>query len=43
MIPMAAASMVWVFILTPNYGLLNYYMQKIGLPNIEWLEIPATL
>lgn len=37
MIPMAAASMVWVFILTPNYGLLNYYMQKIGLPNIEWL------
>lgn len=37
MIPMAAASMVWVFILTPNYGLLNYYLQKIGLPNIEWL------
>jgi sn-glycerol 3-phosphate transport system permease protein len=36
MIPMAAA-MIWLWILTPNYGLLNYYGKWIGLPDIHWL------
>jgi ABC-type sugar transport system permease subunit len=29
--------MIWLFIFTPGYGLLNYHLQKLGLPNIEWL------
>jgi len=37
MIPMAAAAMIWLWILTPNYGLLNYYGKWIGLPDIHWL------
>jgi sn-glycerol 3-phosphate transport system permease protein len=37
MIPMAAAAMIWLWILTPNYGLLNYYGKWLGLPDIHWL------
>jgi len=37
MIPMAAAAMIWLWILTPNYGLLNYYGRWLGLPDIHWL------
>lgn len=36
-IPMAAAAMIWLWILTPNYGLLNYYGRWVGLPDIHWL------
>jgi ABC-type sugar transport system permease subunit len=36
-IPMAAAAMIWLWILTPNYGLLNYYGRGVGLPDIHWL------
>jgi sn-glycerol 3-phosphate transport system permease protein len=37
MIPMAAAAMIWLWILTPNYGLLNHYGKWLGLPDIHWL------
>jgi ABC-type sugar transport system permease subunit len=37
MIPMAAAAMIWLWMLTPNYGLLNYYGKWLGLPDIHWL------
>lgn len=37
MIPMAAAAMIWLWVLTPNYGLLNYYGKFVGLPDIHWL------
>jgi sn-glycerol 3-phosphate transport system permease protein len=37
MVPMAAAAMIWLWILTPNYGLLNYYGKWLGLPDIHWL------
>ncbi len=37
MIPMAAAAMIWLWILTPNYGLMNYYGRFLGLPDIHWL------
>ncbi len=36
-IPMAAAAMIWLWMLTPTYGLVNYYGRKIGLPDIHWL------
>ncbi len=40
MIPMAAAAMIWLWILTPNYGLLNYYGRSVGLPDVHWLGHP---
>ena len=36
-IPMAAASMIWLYIFLPGYGILNYYFSKIGFPDIEWV------
>ena len=37
-IPMAAASMIWVWIFAPGYGMINYYIKLLGVPNINWLE-----
>ncbi|MGH7320411.1 MAG: carbohydrate ABC transporter permease [Candidatus Rokuibacteriota bacterium] len=36
-IPMAAAAMIWLWILTPSYGLVNYYGRLVGLPDVHWL------
>lgn len=36
-IPMAAAAMIWLWILTPSYGLVNFYGKSLGLPDIHWL------
>ena len=33
----SAVGIVWVWIYDANYGLLNFYLPKIGLPAIAWL------
>jgi sn-glycerol 3-phosphate transport system permease protein len=39
MIPIAAASMVWIFLFSQSYGLLNKVLSLLGLPsNIDWLN-----
>lgn len=38
MIPTAAASMIWMVIFTPGYGVLNYYIQRLGGHGVEWLN-----
>lgn len=42
LIPMAAAAMLWVFIYSPNLGLLNIFLGWIGLPKLGWLGSSAT-
>jgi len=37
LLPMAAAAMIWLWILTPSYGLVNFYGKALGLPDIHWL------
>lgn len=37
-IPMAAASMIWIFILLPQYGVLNRILSLIHIPDIEWVS-----
>jgi len=37
-VPMAAAAMIWVWLFTPGYGLLNYFIRQLGIPDIKWLE-----
>jgi ABC-type sugar transport system permease subunit len=37
LIPMAAAAMLWVFIYSPNLGLMNMFLGWIGLPKLGWL------
>jgi len=34
----AAVGLLWQWIYDQNYGLLNYYLGKIGLPAIGWLD-----
>ena len=37
LIPMAAAAMLWVYIYSPNLGILNVLLAKLGLPKVGWL------
>jgi sn-glycerol 3-phosphate transport system permease protein len=40
MIPMAAAALIWMWIFIPMYGLLDYYLRKLGLGSHNWLNDP---
>jgi ABC-type sugar transport system permease subunit len=37
LIPMAAAAMLWVYIYSPNLGILNVLLAQLGLPKLGWL------
>lgn len=39
-VPYAAASMIWIYLLIPHYGVVNRSLISLGLPNIEWLQDP---
>ena len=37
----AAASMIWLYMIDPNYGFLNYYLERLGAQNVpNWLLEP---
>jgi ABC-type sugar transport system permease subunit len=38
MIPMAAASLIWMWMYIPSYGLFDFYLGKLGVPNMNWLN-----
>jgi len=35
-----AAALIWRWIYDPNFGLLNYLMDLVGLPSVNWLNEP---
>lgn len=38
-LPIAATSLIWMWILNPNFGILNYGLDKLGLPSsTDWLQ-----
>ncbi len=37
-----AASMLFLFVLHPDFGLLNYFLDKLGLPTSVWLAEPSS-
>jgi len=38
-LPMAAASMVWLWMLNPSYGVINLLLGKVGFPaHIDWVN-----
>ncbi len=37
LVPLIAASALWVFIYFPGIGLLDYYLAKLALPSTDWL------
>lgn len=39
-IPAAAGAFLWGWIFNPEFGLLNFYLRKLGLPKILWFQEP---
>jgi len=37
-----AVAVVWRWIYNPEYGLLNWFMKSVGLPEFNWLSDPST-
>lgn len=38
MIPMAAAALIWMFMYLPDYGLINYFLRRLGVDSVNWLN-----
>ena len=39
-IAVASASLVWMMLFNPSAGVLNFFLQKIGLSSVNWLADP---
>ena len=39
-VPLAAVSVIWIWILHPRYGVLNFLLEKVGLPRLGWFSDP---
>lgn len=38
-LPIAATSLIWMWIFNPDFGILNYGLERLGLPSeTEWLQ-----
>jgi multiple sugar transport system permease protein len=35
--PMVAISYIWLVVFDVNWGFLNYYLMRLGMPRIDWL------
>lgn len=42
MVPVVAASLTWVWVLNPNYGLVNGLLERIGIEGPAWLASQRT-
>lgn len=42
-LPIAATSLIWLWIFNPDFGLLNYFLGFFGVPRISWLQDTATV
>ena len=40
-VPLAAVSVIWIWILHPTYGLVNYLLERFGLPTVGWFSDPS--
>ncbi len=41
-IALVSVAFVWMWMMDPNYGLLNYVLNSLGLPASQWLQSPDT-
>jgi multiple sugar transport system permease protein len=39
-VPFVAVSVVWIWILHPQYGIVNYALEWLGLPTLGWFSDP---
>jgi len=42
-IPLAASSMIWLWLLQPDFGIINHFLRVIGLPPSPWLASEKTV
>ncbi len=42
-IPLASASIIWMWILQPDFGVANYLLSSMGLPTSPWLASDTTV
>ncbi|MEX1031187.1 MAG: sugar ABC transporter permease [Paenibacillaceae bacterium] len=42
-IPIASASIIWMWILQPDFGVANYLLRLVGLPTSTWLASDTTV
>lgn len=40
-VPFVAVSVVWIWILHPQYGIVNFALESLGLPTVGWFSDPA--
>lgn len=40
-VPLVATSVIWIWILHPQYGIINYGLERLGLPTPGWFSDPA--
>jgi multiple sugar transport system permease protein len=40
-VPFVAVSVVWIWILHPQYGIVNYVLDWLGLPTLGWFSDPV--
>ncbi|HEY0753764.1 MAG TPA: sugar ABC transporter permease [Ktedonobacteraceae bacterium] len=38
----AAVALMWLYLLDPNFGIINFYLGKLGLPTPNWLVNSST-
>ncbi|MCL6458952.1 MAG: sugar ABC transporter permease [Gorillibacterium sp.] len=41
-IALVSVSLVWMWLMDPRYGLLNWLLQSVGLPPSQWLNHPKS-
>jgi multiple sugar transport system permease protein len=39
-VPLVAVSVIWIWILHPEYGIVNYALDELGLPRVGWFSDP---
>jgi multiple sugar transport system permease protein len=39
--PPVAVSLMWFFMYEPNFGVINYLLNPVGLPSVLWLSDPS--
>ncbi|MNX92529.1 L-arabinose transport system permease protein AraP [compost metagenome] len=42
-IPLAASSMIWMWLLQPDFGVVNYVLRTLHLPTSPWLSSDTTV
>jgi multiple sugar transport system permease protein len=36
-VPVVAAGLLWAWIMTPDYGMVNYVLHFFGIPRVQWI------